>query len=580
MILVFGGTTEGRRAIEVMEEAGSTYYYSTKTGEQDVVLHHGHRTDGAMDVTRMVAFCEEHGIRVIVDAAHPFANVLHKTIAEASRRLRLPVIRFERIYPPRDPDITWIDDYTELGALLSPHTTLMATTGVQSIGKLRYLEEQGITVIYRILNRESSIRLALEQGAKPEQLCFYGDANEIPVDADAILLKESGETGGFSEKITAARARGMKVIALKRPELSGFGFQSLTIVDGSYGLRRAIERLLPKFYPLRSGLTTGTFATAAVKAAVLSLQCEEEDAVWVRLPNGESVLVDIEAVGKGEATVVKDFSDDPDVTRGCRITAKVVLHPNTSGGTVRFLQGEGVGRVTLPGLGIPVGEPAINPTPRQMMTAEVHALTEADADIIISVENGRELAERTFNGRVGVVDGISIIGTSGIVAPLSNEAFIDSIGRELQVARAIGCEAIGLASGKRGEEALLAKEPNLRVIHYGNFIGAALERAHALGFRRVVLGIMIGKAVKLAEGHLDTHSHKVLMNKKFLAEVGESVGVPDAKEKLEGITMARELLGLMPPVFFEAIRSRCLQWCRKVFPTGELEVVSVENYNG
>lgn len=240
--------------------------------------------------------------------------------------------------------------------------------------------------------------------------------------------------------------------------------------------------------------------------------------------------------------------------------------------SIRFLQGEGVGRVTLPGLGIPVGEPAINPTPRRMIEAEVRALTDADVEITISVENGRELAKRTFNERVGVVDGISIIGTSGIVMPLSNEAFVESIGRELQVARAIGCDSIGLASGKRGEEALLAIEPDLRVVHYGNFIGATLEQAYRLGFQRVVLGIMIGKAVKLAEGHLDTHSHKVLMNKSFLADVAADVGVADAENLLDKVTMARELWALMPATFFERLSELCHLHCRKAFPQGALEV--------
>ena len=207
-----------------------------------------------------------------------------------------------------------------------------------------------------------------------------------------------------------------------------------------------------------------------------------------------------------------------------------------------------------------------------MIEAEVRALTDAAVDVTISVEGGRELAKRTFNERVGVVDGISIIGTSGIVMPLSNEAFVESIGRELQVARAMGCDAIGLASGKRGEEALLAAEPDLRVVHYGNFIGAALERAHGLGFRRAVLGIMIGKAVKLAEGHLDTHSHKVLMNKTFLADVARQAGVADADERLGGLTMARELWALMPAAFFERLRALCLDHCRRAFPAGQLDV--------
>lgn len=581
MILVFGGTTEGRKAVEVLEAAGKPFYYSTKTGEQALVLHHGVAIDGAKDFDAMRQFCLENDIHLLIDAAHPFASTLHSSIANVAKSMNLPVIRYDRIYPPRDPVILWIDDYSQVPTNIH---SLLATTGVQSISKLKPLEAKGIKVYYRILMRESSIQLARAQGADEDRLCYYEDGHTIDVDAEAILLKESGESGGFSEKVKAAREKGMKIIALKRPPLhSSFFTLYSSLINGPHGLRRAVEQLLPEFFPLKSGLTTGTCATAAIIAAVRHLLTgEEPTSVAVRLTNGESLNVPV-GFDEGIAFCIKDFSDDPDVTRGCKIFAKVEpSFPSREEGTIggsgiRFLQGEGVGRVTLPGLGIPVGEPAINPVPRQMMTAAVRELTDQDLDITLSVENGRELAERTFNARVGVVDGISIIGTSGIVLPLSHDAFIESIGRELQVARAIGCDAIGLASGKLGEEALLAQEPNLRVIHYGNFIGAALEKAHALGFRRAVLGIMIGKAVKLAEGHLDTHSHKVLMNKNFLAEVATSAGVADAATKMESITMARELWELMPPAFFEQIKALCLQHCRTVFPTGTLDIQLVKN---
>jgi cobalt-precorrin-5B (C1)-methyltransferase len=390
---------------------------------------------------------------------------------------------------------------------------------------------------------------------------------------DALLTKQSGGQGGFEVKVSAALQLDMKVFVIEAPRLP----DTWQVVTGRHGLRRAIEHLVPDFFPLRTGLTTGACATAATKAAVLSLlRREVPSEVDLSLPDGEIISVPVSVEGEGVASVVKDFSDDPDVTRGCRITSHVAYSPADRHG-VTFLQGRGVGRVTLPGLGIPVGEPAINPTPREMITREVRALTSADVDVVLSVEGGEELAERTFNSRVGVVGGISIIGTSGIVKPLSNDAFIESIGRELQVARAMGCEAVGLASGKRGEEALQAMEPTLRVIHYGNFIGAALEKARALGFRRVVLGIMLGKAVKLAEGHLDTHSHKVLMNKAFLAAVAAEAGVNDGAAILKDITLARELWTLMPPVFFDLLRQHCYETCRSVFPDGDLDIHIIRN---
>ena len=265
----------------------------------------------------------------------------------------------------------------------------------------------------------------------------------------------------------------------------------------------------------------------------------------------------------GVASTVKDFSDDPDVTKGCKITAR--LTPGTQG--IRFLQGEGVGVVTLPGLGIPVGEPAINPTPRKMITDEIRALTNEDFDITISVENGAEIAKKTFNPRVGVLHGISIIGTSGIVAPFSNEAWQQSIAREMQVAKAIGCEEIGLVSGLKSEQAL-KKEKDIRCIHYGNFIGESLKAARRIGFHKVTLAIMIGKAVKLAEGHLDTHSHKIMMNKAFLKSLAE----PEYAGRIDSINLARELWSFMPSSFFDKIEELCYQHCKTVFPDGELEV--------
>ena len=320
MILVFGGTTEGRKAVEVLEEAGTPYYYSTKTGEQDIVLHNGQRTDGALDAEAMRLFCREHDIRLIVDAAHPFASRLHETIAS----MGLPVVRYERIYPPRDEDITWIDDYTDIVAADLHGKTLLATTGVQSIGKLKHLEAQGVRIVYRILNRESSILLAHEQGATDDQLCYYEDGTMPP--ADAILLKESGLSGGFVEKVAEARAKGMRIIALKRPRLS-----FANTVNGPYGLRRTVERLLPEFFPLHSGLTTGTCATAAAVAATRQLLYGETPAeVPVVLPNGETIMVAVGYEGKGCAYCIKEAGDDPDVTNGIEVRAEIRATPGPS----------------------------------------------------------------------------------------------------------------------------------------------------------------------------------------------------------------------------------------------------------
>ena len=281
------------------------------------------------------------------------------------------------------------------------------------------------------------------------------------------------------------------------------------------------------------------------------------------MPDGEIMTIPVAYEGKGVASVVKDSSDDPDVTKGCKITSTVALEKGDDF-SVTFLQGEGVGKVTLPGLGIPVGGPAVNPTPRKMIENELRSIADNTCyAVTISVENGAEIALKTFNHKVGVVGGISIIGTSGIVSPLSNEAFVQSIRRELDVVWAIGCRTIGLVAGMKSEKAL----EGIRCVHYGNFVGEALKAAREVGFEDVHIAIMIGKAVKLAEGHLDTHSHKVLMNQEFIRKVAEGLGL-EYKE----VDMARDLWNTMPPPFFEEIKRLCYETCRTVYKEGKLTI--------
>ena len=579
MILVFGGTTEGRKAVEVLEEGGSTYFYSTKTGEQDVTLHHGQRIDGAMDAEVMQAFCREHDIRMMVDAAHPFASQLHQTIALVSQTLNIPAVRYERIYPPRDPEIIWIDDYSEI-----PHDiqSLLATTGVQSIAKLKPLEKEGIRVYYRILNRDSSIALALKQGANMNQLCYYDAPQDIPIKADAILLKESGTSGGFTEKVEAAKVRGMRIIALKKPEISAI----FTIVNGPYGLRRAVERLLPEFYPLHSGLTTGTCATAAAVAATLRLTTGEMPAeVPVVLPNGETIMV---AVGYGDeyAYCIKEAGDDPDVTDGLMIGA-IVEHTLKLGkrGMITIEGGEGVGTFTLPGFDYPPGEAAINKAPREMIINNIQPIINdrplEPLAITIFVPHGAEIARRTFNPRLGIEGGISIIGVSGIVKPFSEEAFIDSIRKCMTVAKASGSERVVINSGGKSErfvKALFPTLPQQAFVEYGNYIGETLKMAAELGFRYVTLGVMLGKAVKLAAGHLDTHSRKTTMDKAFIQQMLEESG---CAIDISNITLARELWAMVPSdkvnTFASTIIRHCAEHCNPLLPNGSLTILLIDD---
>ena len=601
MILVFGGTTEGRKAVEVLEEAGSPFFYSTKTGEQDLTLQHGTRIDGAMDAEAMESFIREHDIRLIVDAAHPFASTLHQTIAAVSEDCQIPFIRYERIYPPRDPDITWIDDYSQIPDDIH---SLLATTGVQSISRLKYLEERGVRVYYRILPRESSLALAKEQGTSPEQLCYYEDSSVIDIDAEAILLKESGETGGFSEKVAAARAKGMRIIALKRPKHFTLHSSLFTSVNGPYGLRRAVEHLLPEFYPLHSGLTTGTCATAAAVAATIRLtKGETPKEVPVILPDGETIQVPV-TYGDDYVSCFKEAGDDPDITNGIEVRAKVIAsdkHGQTQNNSSReenevrdcpsqsvaIYGGEGVGTITLPGFDYPPGSPAINKAPREMICHNLEKLCTSvslclkNISVTISVPNGAEIAKKTFNPRLGIEGGISIIGVSGIVKPFSEEAFIDSIRKCMIIAQASGTDRVVINSGGKSERFVKALYPDLprqAFVEYGNYIGETLKMAHELHFKNVTLGVMLGKAVKLAAGHLDTHSRKTTMDLDFIRQMLQESGI---SIDINDITLARELWERIPSTqledFAQTVIRHCADYCNPLLPDGSLTILLIDD---
>lgn len=599
MILIFGGTTEGRQAIRVCDEAEKPFFYSTKGVTQEIQTAHGQHIVGAMDRAFMRSFCMKHKIRLVIDAAHPFAEKLHQTIAEVSEELQLPVIRLERKYPKRDDSLFWFNNFDEAVSYLEEHQikSLLALSGVNTMVKLKpyWLKH---TCWFRILDREESHRVAEEAGFPKERILYYQEGNDDLslfklLHPQAILTKESGVSGGFEGKILAAKKLRLPVLVIKRPRLSPF----FKTVYGENGLRKQIEKLLPTFFALKTGYTTGTCATAATKAAFLTLLTGEEyPEVSITLPHGESVTLPVASTRLGQqeatSTVIKDAGDDPDVTHGHEIVSTVRLTSEHRG--IRFLQGEGVGVVTLPGLDSLIGEPAINKTPRKMIENELEEVKlhldeaftdelEKGIDVTISVPKGKELAAKTFNPKLGILGGISIIGTSGIVKPFSSEAFIGSIRREMQVAKALDCSHVVINSGAKSEryvKSLYPKLPDQAYIHYGNYIGETIRIASELGMLKVTMGIMIGKAVKLAEGSLDTHSKKVVMNKTFLTEVAKEAHCSEATLiAIQQITMARQLWGIIPSkeyAFFRIIRQRCVEICSPLLPHGELEVLLID----
>ena len=264
---------------------------------------------------------------------------------------------------------------------------------------------------------------------------------------------------------------------------------------------------------LRRGYSTGTCAAAAAKAATLALLGQAPLEVAVRLPgegDAEAVLpvAGVEA-GRGaraaRAWVIKDAGDDPDITDGARIEATVRLQP----GEIVIRGGRGVGVVTKPGLAVPPGQPAINPGPLQMIRDNVSAVLSSGngAEVVISVPEGEQLARRTMNPRLGIVGGISILGTTGIVEPMSEEAFKQALVPQLEIARAAGQETLLLTPGRRGVS--LAGGfgvPQEAVILIGNFIGFMLEECVRCGFRQVVLWGHVGKLAKVAAGSFQTYN--------------------------------------------------------------------------
>lgn len=597
MILIAGGTTEGRAAVRVAGEGNAPYYYSTKGEGQEIECKNGIRLTGGMDATQMERFCREKEIRLLIDAAHPFAEMLHKTMAEVAEKLNLPVVRYERRYPPRAENIIWCENYDDAIRQLKKYgiRKLLALTGVQTIGKLRgYWENH--CCWFRILNRTESAESARKQGFPAERLivCDPEETNDTAalirhLQPEAILTKESGETGYFNEKTEAAANASLPVFAIKRPGLP----DTFLNVYGENELRRIIRHYLPRFFPLRSGYTTGTCATVAAKAALTALLTgKEQQTGTVTLPGGEEVTLPVSQTvisdGSAACTVIKDAGDDPDVTDGCAVvaTVRIVERKEDSLPKVIFRGGEGVGTVTLPGLGLNIGEPAINPTPRRMIEKELAFFDRSGfmPEVTISVPGGKELAQRTFNPKLGIIDGISIIGTSGIVRPFSSEAFIASIRKEIEVASANHVPRLVINSGAKSEKYIKARYPDLSpqaFVHYGNFIGETLKIAAAFCLPEVTLGIMLGKAVKLAEGFLNTHSKKVTMNKVFLKELALQAGcTSESQAVIDKVTLARELWKELPeedrPKFFAALVARCYKHCRPLFPDGKLTVLLID----
>ena len=312
----------------------------------------------------------------------------------------------------------------------------------------------------------------------------------------------------------------------------------------------------PRQFKGRYGYTTGACATAALKAALLLLTGREEKEVRVRLPIGWEAafpLKDCSLNGeKARASVIKDAGDDPDVTNGAEIRVEVALAPGH--GKIIFRAGEGVGVVTKPGLGIPVGEPAISSVPRRMMREVVEEvlgekLKDLNVCVTISIPQGEELAKHTLNARLGIKGGLSILGTKGIVIPFSTAAYKASIVKAFHVARALGITEVVLTTGGRSElycQRLFPALPEEAFVQVGDFVGFSLRSARRNGFQRITLGMMLGKMAKIAVGLSNTHAKYGDVPLAELLSWAKESGAPEgALRKLKEAHTARRFLEIM-----------------------------------
>ena len=330
-----------------------------------------------------------------------------------------------------------------------------------------------------------------------------------------------------------------------------------TMSDAERNHAREGQRLdKPEGAPLRNGWTTGACATAATKAAYSAILTGSfPDPVSITLPKGETPAFALAREGfegaSAVAGIVKDAGDDPDVTHGATVIATVTRLPPGSG--IHFVAGDGVGTVTKAGLPIPVGEAAINPVPRAMMTAEIEALAAQhgvapDVEIRISVPGGETIAKDTWNPRLGILGGISILGTTGIVHPFSCAAWIHSIHRGIDVARAEGLTHLLGATGSTSEKAAQDFHglPDGALIDMGDFAGGLLKYLRAHPVPRLTIAGGFAKMSKLAQGALDLHSSRSQVDNRFYLTLACSQALPEADRRaIDEANTAMEVLEIM-----------------------------------
>jgi cobalt-precorrin-5B (C1)-methyltransferase len=342
---------------------------------------------------------------------------------------------------------------------------------------------------------------------------------------------------------------------------------------------------------LRRGWTTGACATAATKAAYTALLTGAfPDPVSIRLPRGQEPAFALarQSLEETSATagIIKDAGDDPDVTHQALVLSTV--RPGREGSGIRFVAGPGVGTVTKPGLPLAVGEPAINPVPRKLMRQAIEDVAgsygaASDVEIEISVPGGEDLALKTWNPRLGILGGLSILGTTGVVVPYSCSAWIHSIHRGIDVARAMGQEHVAGCTGSTSEATVrkLYGLPDTAMLDMGDFVGGLLKYLRRNPLPRLTIAGGFAKIAKLARGHMDLHSGRSQVDFDWLADLAGKSGGDEALCTMIGCAnTANEVLGLATTAnlpIADLIASKAAEEARKIAPPEtDVEVLIVD----
>lgn len=293
-----------------------------------------------------------------------------------------------------------------------------------------------------------------------------------------------------------------------------------------------MEEQLKSREKLRTGFTTGTAAAASAKAAILSIINKKKiDSVKVTLPKNNEIQIKINSCefsnSIGKCSVIKDGGDDPDVTHGAEILVELSLTSELN--KIEIDGGKGVGIVTKPGLGLEINEAAINPTPKKMITENIREVADDilknnGIKIIISVPNGKELAKKTDNPRLGIIGGISILGTTGIVIPYSTASFAASVRQNLDVSLAMGNDTVVLTTGGRSEDfsKKIVDLPEHSFVQMGDFAGYTIQQCAKKRIKKAYIAGFIGKLAKMAAGVKQTHVKGSKVDTNFLSELAKS----------------------------------------------------------